>query len=129
MAGGSKDARDDTIGGIVEIGIGEDDVGRFAAKLKSDPLQASRTRLVDLSARGFATGERDLGDMGMLQQCRPDLGAEACHNIDHALWKTRLLEQLAESEGRCARMLGRLEHEGVAGGETRGELEGGEQER
>ena len=61
-------------------------------------------------------------------QGRPG-GPGAGEDVDHALGQLGLPEDLAQAQGGQRRGLGRLEDHGVAGGQGRGQLPGGHQQR
>ena len=56
------------------------------------------------------------------------LDAEAVDDVEHAR-RQQVADQLHQQHDRGRGLLGRLEHDGVAGGERRGELPGGHQDR
>ena len=47
---------------------------------------------------------------------------KARHGVDHARWESRFGKQLDKGEGRRRRVLGRLDDDGIAGGQERGQL-------
>ena len=55
-------------GGRLEVGVGEDDVGRLAAQLERHPLDRRRGARGDPAADLGRAGEGDLGDVGVLDQ-------------------------------------------------------------
>ena len=55
-------------------------------------------------------------------------GAVAGDDVDHARRKIGVLQHLGQQQSRQRRRLGRLEHDGVAGGECGGQLPGGHQQ-
>ena len=63
LAGGGEDAGDRARRGGVEVGVVEHDVGRLAAELERDVLQALGGLGVDLRAGRVRAGEGDLGDV------------------------------------------------------------------
>ena len=71
LAGGREDAGDRALHGIVDVGVGEDDVRRLAAELERDVLDALRRGRVDRGAGRIAAGEGDLGDRGCSTRAAP----------------------------------------------------------
>ena len=92
LAGGGENARDNALDGVVDSGVLEHDIGRFAAKLKRDRLDRPRGKLVDALSRAVAPGEGDLRDMRMGDKALADLGAEAGQDIYDARRKAGFLE-------------------------------------
>ena len=72
------------IDGGFEIGIGEKNVGRFAAEFERDALHRVGSLLDDDFADRGAAGKGDLVDVGMLHQRRSAGFAEAGNDVDHA---------------------------------------------
>ena len=70
-----------------------------------------------LQADVARAGEGDHGDVGMFDQRRADLLADAGQEIDHARRQADLLEDLHQLGADDARLLGRLHDDGVAGDE------------
>src|SRR4051794_5032211 len=100
----------------------EDDVRRFAAQLGGDALDRRRGRRRDRAPALGRAGERDLGDVGVLDEARSDRRAGADDHVDHALGEARLERELLEAQRGQRRELGGLEHDGVARRERGGEL-------
>src|SRR6185369_8659695 len=48
-------------------------------------------------------------DVGMLQQCRADLRAAADHQIEHALWQARAVQDIDQRPGRTGHQIGGLD--------------------
>src|SRR3984957_1837165 len=97
---GCENARDHALDGVVDNGVLEHDVGRFAAKLERDGLDGPRGKLVDALSGAVAPSEGDLRDMRMADKGLADLGAEAGQNIYNAGRKAGFLEQAAKLERR-----------------------------
>ena len=68
----------------VEVGVGEDDVGRLAAELERHALEVAGRGLDDLLAGQVRAGEGDLVDVRMRGQRRAGGLAVAGHDVDHA---------------------------------------------
>ncbi len=87
---GGEDAGDRSLGRVVEIGIGKDDVGRLPAEFQDDRLQLLRRPGIDGEAAIDTAGEGELDDVGMLDHRPARLAAEAGDDIDDAVRKARL---------------------------------------
>ena len=62
------DAVDQAFNRAVEVGVFEDDERGFASQFEREPLVAGRSRAADGASHFGRTGERDLGNVGMLHQ-------------------------------------------------------------
>ena len=101
---------------LVEVGVGEDDVGGLAAELELDRDQASRAGLGDLRAGRGGADERHVVDGGVARQRRAGR-AVAGRDLDQPARHARLLGQLGEAQRGDRGQLGRLDDHGVAGRE------------
>ncbi len=72
--------------------------------------------------------EGHLVDIRMVGECRPDEATAASERVEHALRQV-LVAHGGEQQDREGRVIRRLQHDGVAGGERRGNLEPGDHER
>ena len=99
-----------------QVGVVEDDVGRFAAQLRHDRCQIRCGRHDDLAGSRAATGEVDLADTRMAGQGIAAFGAGGDH-VDQAGRQPCLQAQFAEPQCRQRRELRRLEHHRVSGGQ------------
>ena len=124
LPGRGEDARDNALDGVVENGVLEHDIGRFAAKLERDRFDGLRSQFVDALPGAVAAGEGDLCDMRMRDQALADLGAEPGHDIHDAGRKAGLLEQASEFERRHRGEFRGLPDDRIAGGQSRRELPG-----
>ena len=127
LAGGGEDPRDHALHGLLEIGVVENDIGRLAAEFERDGLDAARRQPVNMLAGFVAAGECDFRDVLMGDQRLAHFTPEAGDDVHHARRKSRLLEQLAKSERGDRREFRRLPHHGVARGQRRRQLPGGQQ--
>ena len=82
----------------------------------------------DVRANRRGAGKGDLGDAFAGGQGLPGFASEALHNIEHAR-RQQVIDQLGEHHDRQRRLLGRLEHDAVPGGQGRGEFPRGHQQR
>ena len=96
LSGGGEDPRDHALHRVVDLGVVEHDVRRFAAELHARALQAAGGRFVDLLSRRIGTGERHLRDERMLDKRRADLRAEAGDDVDDAGREPGLFDELDE---------------------------------
>ena len=77
---------------LVEVGIGEQDVGCLAAELEGEFLERVRAALEDFARRGTLAGECDLVDAGMGDQMiARTIATITGDDIDHARRETRPL--------------------------------------
>ena len=110
----------------VEIGVRESDQRILAAELERHRLERIGGGLHHRAAGRHAADERDLGDIGMARQHLPDLLA-ARHQIPHSGRKDAV-DQFGKPERGQRRLFGRLDHDGVAGGERGGRFSRDEHE-
>ncbi|MNL15295.1 hypothetical protein D3C87_1362750 [compost metagenome] len=96
MPGCAEDAGHGANASLLQICILEHDVGRFAPEFHRNALHATGRGLVDLGAGLVRPGERDLGNVGMLDQRCSDLRTEPGHHVDHAVWDACPLDELRE---------------------------------
>ena len=129
LPGGGENPGDDALDGIVDCGVLEHDIGRFAAKLERDRLDGPRGKLVDALSGAVAPGERDLRDMRMSDKALADLGAEAGQDIDDAGRKAGFLEQAAKFKRGHRREFRGLPDDRIARGQSWRELPGSEHQR
>ena len=84
--------------------------------------------LADQPAGGGLAGEGDLADPRAGGQRLAGLDAEAVDDVEHA-GRQEVADQFHQHQDRGRGLLGRLQHDGVAGGEGRGQLPDGHQDR
>ena len=121
MALVEEDAVDDALDGLVDRRVVEDDVRGLAAELEGELLVGAGDRARDRLADLGRAGERDLVDAGVLDERAAGL-ARAGDDVDDAGRQVGLLADVGEEQRGERRGLGRLEHDGVAGGERRRDL-------
>ena len=73
--------------------------------------------LVDLEADGLRAGERDDGDVGVLDQPGADVLAEPGQELEHPGRRAGREQRLGQPPGHAGGLLGRLEDHRVAGGQ------------
>ena len=72
LPGGREHAGDDAVGGGLEVGVGEHDLGRLAAELERDAREVARRALGDVDAGLRRAGEGDLVDARVAHERAPD---------------------------------------------------------
>ena len=113
------------------VGVGdvvEEDVGALAAEFQGDRDQVLAGVLADQAAGGGFAGEGDLADPGAGGERLAGLDAEAVDHVDDA-GRQQVADELHQHQDRGRGLLGRLEDDGVAGGERGGELPDGHEDR
>ena len=116
-----EDAVDDSLDGLIESSVVEDDVGGFATQLEGEPLAGPRHRALNLLAHLRRPREGDLVDARGLDEEAPGL-AGARDDVDHAGGQIRLATDVREGECRERGRLCGLEHDGVAARQCGGDL-------
>ena len=110
---------------VLEIGVREDDQRVVAAELEDDALEVAARRLGELPARLGRAGEVDPAHVRVLDQLVADLRRLARRmgdDVQDARGKAGLGEDLRpEQPAGPRRLLRRLEHDGVAERERRGD--------
>src|SRR5215218_5225369 len=129
LPGGREDSRDHPVRHGLHVGVLEDDVGRLATELQGDLGEVVGGILHDLLARLRRAGEGHLVHPRVAHQGAPRGWAEARDDVEDPGREARLLEEPGELQGGGRCLLGRLHHEGAAGGEGGSQLEGEQQER
>src|SRR5580693_9780040 len=103
LAGRGENARDNALDGVVDSGVLEHDIGRFAAKLERDRLDGPRGKLVDALSGAVAPSEGDLRDIRMSDKTFTDLRAKSRQDIHHTGRKAGFLEQASKLKRRHGR--------------------------
>ena len=110
-----ENARNHACSSLVEIAVGEHDIGRFSAELECDTLHRLRCLCVDARTRGVRTRERDFRDVGMIDQRCADFLAVTGDDVEDAIRKPGFFQQLGVFQGGYRRKFGGLDHYGAAG--------------
>ena len=100
--------------GAVEVGVGEHDRRRLAAKLERDLLEVARRGLHDQLAHLGRAGESYLVHEIMCSERSAGGLAVAGQDIDDTGRETGLQYQLGESECAKRRLFGRFQHDRAA---------------
>ncbi len=113
----------------IEVGVGEDDEGAFAAELGGERDEVAGSGDTDRPAGLRRAGEADPPDPPVADQRCADLFTDPLHHVEHPRRDARLVRQVGEQRARQRRPFRRLEDHRVAGGQRRRALPGGEHER
>src|SRR5215217_1817676 len=106
-------------GGLLQVGVGEDDVGGLATELQRHALYGAGRAGHDSFPDFCGTRESDLGDFGVLDESLSDLATRAYEDVDDAVWNAGLARYALELDGCEGCELGGLENERVARRERR----------
>ncbi|CRJ98752.1 hypothetical protein BN1708_009490 [Verticillium longisporum] len=115
--------------GAVEVGVGEDEQRRLAARLERHGLEGGGGQAHDGAAGRRAAGEGELVDAGVGGEGGAGVGAAAVEHVEHAARQAGGGHEAGEVEHGQGRLLGGLEDDRVAGGEGRGQLPAGHGQR
>ena len=113
----------------VHVGVREDELGIFAAKLHRDFLERRRSGRHGRPADAGRAREGDHVDVGMSGHRRADVRSVTCHDVADALGKARLGQKTCEMQGRGRSHFARLHDAGAAGGQRERQLLRDDQER
>ncbi|MNP03488.1 hypothetical protein D3C76_953730 [compost metagenome] len=112
----------------VDVGVVADDHRRLAAEFQMGALEGAGGGLEDLLAGDDIAGERHHAHARVADQRAADALAATADEVQHARRKD-LGECRRQRQHRQRRVLGRLEHHGIAGGQRRGDLPRGHHQR
>ena len=127
LAGVAEAGHLDLGGGRLPVAVGLDDDRSVVAELEADALARERA---DAPTDIGRAGERDQGDVGMIDDRVADRAAAAGDDVEVLGGQAALVDQHLGQFDRAERCLaGRLEHDGTTGGDRRSELVGDEVER
>ena len=107
---------DESVGGLIEIGIGHDDHVVFCAAERLHALAVLCAFAVDVLGDGGRADEAD-GLDGGVREDGVDGGLVAVDDVEDAVGQAGFLEHLGEEDGGAGVALAGLEDEGVAAGE------------
>ena len=108
-----EDTVHDSVDGLIDRRVVEDDVGGLATELERELVARTGQRPLDPLAHLGRAGERHLLDARMFDQERPRL-AGAGDDVQDARWQVDLLADGGERQRGERRGFGRLQHHGVA---------------
>ncbi len=129
LSGLEESAVDRAIHGNAEIGVIQHHERVLAAHLELELGKPSRALLRDVLAGIDGSGEAHRGDVGRIQKRLADHRAPPHHQIEHARGRARTLQDVRDRPGARRYQVSGLEHHGVAIGERRGDLPGGNRQR
>ena len=121
LAGGVEVGEQRAANRIFDIGVVENDQRRFPAKLHRGVLHQRPGERQHFLAGRHGAGQRDLCDDLVRSQRAADI-AIALHDIEEPVRQAGLGVDFSQRKRRERRVLGRLEHHGVAHGECGGRL-------
>src|SRR4029077_15282466 len=110
-----EDTEQRTVGGGLEVGIGEKTVGRLAAEFKRDPFHSVCRLLHDDLAHTRAAGKCDLVHIWMLYERRASGFSAAGNDVHDSRVKSYLAKPFRKLECRQGRLLGRLQDARASG--------------
>src|SRR5215208_924054 len=119
----------DAAHGRVHVRVGEDDHRVGSTELSRDALELGGGYLHEPAPHLGTAGESDPADVPVGGERLPDLLAWPGHHVHDAGREPRLLHQLNHPQRRERRCIGRLDDDGVARGERRGDLGAHQSER
>jgi hypothetical protein len=109
---------------LLDVGVGEDDVGGLPSELQGHPLDRLRRQLPDALAHLGRPGERDLGHVRMLDHPFAHGPARSYHHVQDAVGQPHFLPDAFELQRGERGQLSRLQHDRVAGRQRGGDLRG-----
>ncbi|CAH0290989.1 hypothetical protein SRABI26_04230 [Arthrobacter sp. Bi26] len=116
LAGGAEGRGGEVVGGVVEVGVGQDDRVVLGAAEGLDALAVGGGGLVDVPGDRGGADEGDAVHVRVGQEAI-DRFLVAVQDLENAVGQARVLPQLGEQHGGGGVALGGLEDEGVAGGD------------
>ena len=117
------DTKVDPVDGLVDVGIGEDNVGRLATKLEGDLLQVgASSRLHDLATDNGGTSESNLVNAHVGGHGSTSDLTETGNDVDDTRRETSLLDECAGNVGGEGGLLSSLQDDGVTGSDGRTNL-------
>ncbi len=115
--------------GVVQVSVGKDDRRVLAAEFELELGAGLRGDLAQIGADGVGAGEGDAGDARIADERIADGAGTPCHEVEHARRQAGLGQNLDEADGAERGETGRLEDDGVAEGEGRGDFPGRDRDR
>ena len=129
LPGGAERSPERAVHRELHIGVVEHHDGVLAAELERALLEHPAAGLGHDPPGVDASREVDRSDVGMRDERRSRLLAEAEHDVDHADREPRVLERFDEPQRAQRRVLGRLDHHRIAGHDRREDLPGRDGDR
>src|ERR1700730_3104185 len=118
-----------SVDGNRQVGVVEDDVRALAAEFEGDPLDGVRGLAEDALADSCRAGKRHFAHVGVPAQVEPDRLAVTDDDVQDTLGQAGGLELPGNFQREQWGVLVRLEHDGVAGGQGRGDFPDDHQQR
>ena len=110
---------------LLDIAVIEDDVRALAAELEGDLFKVRlRSDFHNFTADEGTASEGDLLDVGVDGDGVTDTGTVAVDDVDDTRREASLLDEVSEDQSGQRGLLGCLEHNRVAGGQSRANLPG-----
>ena len=116
FAGGAVARRDRGVGGHVDVGIGQHDHVVLRSAERLHPLAVARAGLVHVAGDRRGADEGHRRDVRVLED-PVHRRLVAVHDVQHAGRNAGLRREIGDQQRRRRVLLGRLQHEGVAGGD------------
>ena len=126
LAGRTESTLDDAAEGFVQIGVGEEDDGVFAAHFGLHFFEPGGAAGVKVSANFGAAGEGYAGDIGGFHQGAADAAAGAGNQVEDAVGDAGFGKDFGQFDGGQRGDGRRLEYDGVAADEGGGHFPGGD---
>jgi hypothetical protein len=120
---------DGEVHGEVEVGVREHQERGLSAQFEAGRDQVDGGRGGDAPGAGDRAGEADPPYVGMGDKRGAGFGAVSLDHVEHAGGEPGLGGDVGQQRRGQRRPLGWFEHDGVAGGERRGDLPGGQHQR
>lgn len=117
------DTKVDPVEGLVQISVGEDNVGALASELESDLLQVGAGgSLHDLTTDNGGTSEGNLVDIHVGRDGSTRNLTETGDDVDDTWWETGFLDEAGSNICGQRSLLGSLDDNGVTSGNGRANL-------
>jgi hypothetical protein len=114
LSGGEERPGVRNLDGSVKVGVGHHDQCVLAPQLQLHPLTGGRRAIADMPAHLDRAGEGDRAHLGPGEQLGPGLGAATDHHVEHPGGQPGVDQAASEVDRAHGRLLGGLEHDGVA---------------
>jgi len=125
-----EDAEIGPLDGLVDVGVGEDDVGRLASELEGDLLQvAVGGRPQDLASDQSGSGEGDLVDVHVAGERGAGHFSETRDDVDDTGREASLVDELGGHQAAEGSQLGSLQDDDISGSDGGTDLPGPHDQR
>src|SRR5699024_9355742 len=116
-----EDGVNNTFNSLIYCGIFKNDIGSFATELQRIALVRSSQRFGNDLSDFCRAGEGNFVDVFMIYNKCAVL-ARPSYNVDDAFWNAGILAKFSKFEGRQGSSFCWFQHNGVTGGQSRGNL-------